>query len=194
MNRWLDRCCKGIEAAIALALAVMVVLVFGNVVLRYGFNSGITVSEELSRWLFIWVTFLGAVVALKEHGHLGVDMVVQKLPRAGKKLCLVVSHLVMLYIVWLLFQGSLAQARINWDVTAPVTGASMAWVYASGIVFSVLAALILALDLFRLVTGQIADADLVMVQESEEAVALQQILGGQADPAAKPAATPGSRP
>jgi len=194
MNRWLDWCCKGIEAAIAFALAVMVVLVFGNVVLRYGFNSGITVSEELSRWLFIWVTFLGAVVALKEHGHLGVDMVVQKLPRAGKKLCLVVSHLVMLYIVWLLFQGSLAQARINWDVTAPVTGASMAWVYASGIVFSVLAALILALDLFRLLTGQIADADLVMVQESEEAVALQQILGSHADPAAAPAATPGSRP
>ena len=54
----------------------MVVLVFGNVVLRYGFNSGITVSEELSRWLFVWLTFLGAIVALREHGHLGTDMLV----------------------------------------------------------------------------------------------------------------------
>ncbi|MBO9512597.1 MAG: TRAP transporter small permease [Variovorax sp.] len=177
MNRWIDHCCRGIEAVIAFFLMVMVVLVFGNVVLRYGFNSGITVSEEVSRWLFIWGTFLGAVVALKEHGHLGVDMVVQSLPPAGKKLCLALGHVVMLYIVWLLFQGSLAQARINWDVTAPVTGASMAIVYASGIVFSVLSAFILALDLYRLLTGQIAEADLVMIQESEESVQLQQILG-----------------
>ena len=45
----------------------MVVLVFGNVVLRYVFNSGIAVSEELSRWLMVWLTFLGAIVALREH-------------------------------------------------------------------------------------------------------------------------------
>ncbi|MDM0086105.1 MULTISPECIES: TRAP transporter small permease [unclassified Variovorax] len=186
MNRWLDGICRGIEALIAFMLAVMVVLVFGNVVLRYGFNSGITVSEEVSRWLFIWMTFLGAVVALKEHGHLGVDMVVQKLPPAGKKACLALSHAVMLYIVWLLFEGSLAQARINWDVSAPTTGASMAIVYAAGIVFSVCAAFILALDLYRLLTGRIADEHLVMVQESEEAVQLQQILGAAREPGSRP--------
>lgn len=176
MNRWLDRICRVIEGLIAAMLAVMVVLVFGNVLLRYGFNSGITVSEEVSRWLFIWMTFLGAVVALREHGHLGVDMVVQRLPKAGKKACLAIGHLVMLYIVWLLFQGCVTQARINWDVTAPTTGASMAIVYASGIVFSVLAALILAIDLYRMATGQLSDAELVMVQESEEAVQMAQIL------------------
>lgn len=176
MNRWLDRICRVIEGLIAAMLVVMVVLVFGNVLLRYGFNSGITVSEEVSRWLFIWMTFLGAVVALREHGHLGVDMVVQRLPKAGKKACLAIGHLVMLYIVWLLFQGCVTQARINWDVTAPTTGASMAIVYASGIVFSVLAALILAIDLYRMATGQLSDAELVLVQESEEAVQMAQIL------------------
>jgi TRAP-type C4-dicarboxylate transport system permease small subunit len=189
MNLTINRICRGIEALIAFMLAVMVVLVFGNVVLRYGFNSGITVSEEVSRWLFIWMTFLGAVVALKEHGHLGVDMVVQRLPKAGKKACLAIGHVVMLYVVWLLFQGSVAQARINWDVTAPTTGASMAIVYASGIVFAVLAAFILALDLFRLLTGRLSDEDLVMVQESEEAVQLQQILGDVSN-SPGPVATP----
>ncbi|WP_157272002.1 TRAP transporter small permease, partial [Azohydromonas aeria] len=58
MNRFLDGYCRVLDALIALALAVMVVLVFGNVVLRYAFNSGITVSEEVSRWLFVWLTFL----------------------------------------------------------------------------------------------------------------------------------------
>jgi TRAP-type transport system small permease protein len=62
-----------LKAAIALCLAVMVVLVFGNVVLRYLLNTGITVSEEVSRLLFVWLTFLGAIVAMREHGHLGVD-------------------------------------------------------------------------------------------------------------------------
>ena len=55
-------------------LAVMVVLVFGNVVLRYAFNSGISVSDELSRWLFVWITFMGAVVAMREGTHLGTDI------------------------------------------------------------------------------------------------------------------------
>src|SRR3954470_14123273 len=105
MNKFVDRACKGIEFLIALGLAIMVVLVFGNVVLRYGFNSGITVSEEVSRWLFIWGTFLGALVAMREHGHLGMDMVVNKLPPWGKKICVVVSHLLMMLIVVLLFKG-----------------------------------------------------------------------------------------
>jgi TRAP-type C4-dicarboxylate transport system permease small subunit len=183
MNRWIDGACRALEALIALMLAVMVVLVFGNVVLRYGFNSGITMSEEVSRWLFIWSTFLGAIVALKEHAHLGVDMLVGRLPSWGKKACLAISHLLMLYMLWLLFQGSVMQARINWDVQAPVTGASMAVVYVSGIVFAVFAGLLLLLELYRLLTGQLADDQLVTIQESEEAGALAQVLGPQHSPA-----------
>lgn len=181
MERWLDRACRLLEALIAFALAAMVVLVFGNVVLRYGFNSGLTVSEEVSRWLFIWMTFLGAVVALREHGHLGVDMVVQSLPAWGKKTCLVVSHLVMLFVVALLFKGSVVQANINWDNAAPVTGASMAIVYISCTVFAVLAAVVLLFDLFRILTGKLSEDELVMIQESEEAVVLKQILDEHAE-------------
>ena len=54
MARFLENFCRLLEAVMALLLAAMVVLVFGNVVLRYVFNSGITISEELSRWLFVW--------------------------------------------------------------------------------------------------------------------------------------------
>lgn len=168
MATLLDRFCRVLDALMALLLAVMVVLVFGNVVLRYAFDSGITVSEEMSRWLFVWMTFLGAVVAIKERGHLGTDMLVSRLPRAGKKFCLVVGHLLMIYVCWLLFRGSLEQTQINWDVEAPVTGASVAIFYASGIFFSVCAALLLARELWRAATGQLSDAELVGVQESED--------------------------
>jgi TRAP-type C4-dicarboxylate transport system permease small subunit len=157
-----------LKALIAFFLAVMVVLVFGNVVLRYAFNSGITVSEEVSRWLFVWLTFLGAIVALREHGHLGVDTLVKRLPLWGKKACLVVSQLLMLYATWLLLTGSWQQTLINWDVAAPASGLSTGLFYGAGLVFGVSAGLILLADLYRAVTGRMSEAELVMVKESEE--------------------------
>lgn len=177
MQRLMDALCRALEFVIALALAIMVVLVFGNVVMRYGFNSGIVVSEEVSRWLFIWGTFLGALVALREHGHLGMDMVVGRLPPWGKKVCFVAGHALMLTILGMLFLGGMEQSKINWDVSAPTTGWSMAVVHLSTVVFAVVAGLILLLDLARLFSGGLADDELVLVQESEEAVQLKEILG-----------------
>ena len=168
MRIWIDRYCRGIELLMAAALAVMVVLVFGNVVLRYGFNSGITVSEELSRWLFVWMTFLGAVAALKDHGHLGTDMLVARLGPLGKKICLGLSYSLMLFICALLWKGTWAQFVINWSSTSAVMEASMAWIYAPGLVFALLGGLIIARQLLRLLSGQASEKDLVMVRESED--------------------------
>jgi TRAP-type C4-dicarboxylate transport system permease small subunit len=178
----IDRFCRGIEWLLALMLAVMVLLVFGNVVLRYAFNSGITTSEELSRWLFVWLCFMGAVVAIHEHGHLGTDMLVGRLGPRGRRACLVVAQLAMLYVTWLVFSGSLAQARINWDNEAPVTGVSMAVFYGVGVAFAVPAAVLLALQLWRTLTGRMRDDELVMVQESEDLAALQAHGDSARDP------------
>ena len=152
---------------IAACLAAMVVLVFGNVVLRYGFNSGIAVSEELSRWLFVWLTFLGAVIGLREHAHLGSDMLVGRLGPRGKRACLVVAYALMLLVCAMLWSGSLEQTKINWDVTAPSSGASMAWFYSVGLVFSASAALVLLADLWKVLTGRASDAELVIVREEQ---------------------------
>ena len=167
-NLVLDRCCRVLEAAIAFCLALMVVLVFGNVFLRYAMNSGITLSEELSRWAFVWMTFLGAIVALKEHGHLGTDMLVSRLGPVGKKICLGASYCLMMFACWLLFKGAYDQALINLDSTSAVMEASMAWLYLPGILFAVIGGLILAVEFIRLLTGHVRDEDLVMIQESEE--------------------------
>jgi TRAP-type transport system small permease protein len=176
MDRTIGAISRLLEYVIAAALAVMVVLVFGNVVMRYAFNSGITVSEEVSRWLFIWGTFLGALVALRDRAHLGVDMVVGRLPAWGRKLCMLVTHVLMLGILGMLFKGALDQTRINWEVTAPTTGASMAIVHASAVVFAAIAGLILLNDLVRFLRGDMNSEELVMVQESEEAGQLHEVL------------------
>ncbi len=172
MTDWIDKgasaYCKLLEGLVVLLLAAMVLMVFGNVVLRYVFNSGITVSEELSRWAFVWMTFLGAIVAVKENGHLGTDLLVSRLGPTGKKVCLALAETLMLYCCWLIFSGSLVQTRINFDVEAPVTGWSLAWVSGIGIVFAVSAALFHLLKLGRLLGGRLSDDELVTVQESED--------------------------
>ena len=188
MNKVIDAYCRLLEWAIVLALALMVVLVFGNVVLRYAFNSGITESEELSRWLFVWMTFMGAIVALKEHAHLGSDMLVSRLGPKGQRACLVLGQLLMLYASWLLLKGSWQQAVINLEVQAPVTGASTAIFYASGVVFAVSACVLLARELWRTLSGRLPDSELVMVKESEELAQIEALHIGQAEPAA-PAGT-----
>jgi TRAP-type C4-dicarboxylate transport system permease small subunit len=164
-----------LRAVIAVFLAIMVVLVFGNVVLRYAFNSGITVSEELSRWLFVWVTFLGAIVAMREHGHLGVDSLVKRLPTGGKRAALIVSQILMLGVTWLLLRGSWEQTLINWDVAAPASGLSTGLFYGAGVVFSISTGIILIVELYRAVTGRLSESELVMVKESEEQEELEAL-------------------
>lgn len=168
VQKFIDGYCRALGVVIVACLAAMVTLVFGNVVLRYAANSGISVSEELSRWLFVWMTFLGAVVAMRHHAHLGTDMVVARLPVWGKKACLAIGYLSMLFVCWLLFKGSLDQTRINLETTSAAMEVSMGWFYASGMVFAVSAALILLLDFWCLLSGQMHDEDLVAIQESEE--------------------------
>ena len=166
----IDRLCRVLSTIMVVFLALMVVMVFGNVVLRYGFNSGITVSEELSRWLFVWMTFLGALVALRSHAHLGTDTLVSRLPVAGKKICLGLTHVLMLYLCWLMLQGSWQQTVINYGTSSAVMEISMGYFYASGVFFSVFALLFILHELWKLLTGQLAESELVGVTESEDDV------------------------
>jgi TRAP-type C4-dicarboxylate transport system permease small subunit len=181
---WIDKgaraYCKLLEVLLVTLLAAMVIMVFGNVVLRYVFNSGITVSEELSRWAFVWMTFLGAIIAVKEGGHLGTDMLVSRFGPMGKKGCLALAEMLMLYACWLIYSGSMEQTRLNLDVEAPVSGWSMAWLAGVGVVFAVSAATLHALKLGKLLTGRLSGSELVTVKESEDLAQLD------ADAADKP--------
>ena len=168
IQKLIDKYCKLLAWLIVGCLAVMVVLVFTNVVLRYAMNSGIAVSEELSRWLFVWLTFLGGIIAMHEGAHLGTDTLVSRLPLAGKKACLVIGHVLMLFVCWLLFKGALDQVKINWDSTSAAMEVSMAWFYGCGMVFAVSGAVILLNHLWRLVRGQLTEAELIGIRESEE--------------------------
>jgi TRAP-type C4-dicarboxylate transport system permease small subunit len=158
---------KLLELLVVVCMVAMVIMVFGNVVLRYGFNSGIDVSEELSRYCFIWLTYLGAMIAMREGGHLGVDTLVKHLPLLGKKACLFLSECLMLFCNGLFFLGTWKMHELQVTNASPVLGLSMIWVYGIGYVVSVVMGLINLHVLYGLLSGRLRADELVQVQEAE---------------------------
>jgi TRAP-type C4-dicarboxylate transport system permease small subunit len=153
MTQALDRLFVVVEGLLALALAAMVAMIFGNVVLRYLFDDGILVSEELSRFLFLWLTFLGAVVVLHRAGHLGFDTLVQMLPRGGRLLCRAVADLATLAVCLIFLWGAWPQALANMDNASPVSGLPLGWAYMAAVVSGAGLSLLTLADLVLVLRG-----------------------------------------
>lgn len=167
MQRLIDLFFKLLEFLVVFCLFAMVVMVFGNVVMRYAFNSGIVISEEMSRYAFIWLTYLGAMIAMREGGHLGVDTLIKWLPLAGKKFCFFLSEMLMLLCNALFFWGTFQMHELQVTNVSPVVGLSMIWIYGIGYLVAVVMSLFNIVALYRLLTGQLSESDLVAVVEAE---------------------------
>ena len=108
---------KIIRGALILTGTTMTTLVIMNVILRYGFNSGLTWSEEASRFLFIWTTFLGAILAndYRLHGeHMRMDFIVDMVHGVPRKIAEILALLVVLVLLCMLFSGSLHLVTSTW--------------------------------------------------------------------------------
>lgn len=149
-----------LEILLVVLLAGMALMVFVNVVMRYGMNSGIAVSEEMSRYFFVWVTFIGAVVAHREHLHLGVETLVARFGRRGRLVLMAVSNLIILGCSAIFFWGTWMQLPINVSMVATVSGLSMGWVYGIGLFTGGGIFLITLERLVRQATGRITDEEI----------------------------------
>jgi len=134
-------------------LAVMVVLLFGNVALRYLFNSGINISDEISRLAFVWMIFLGSVIALRSHQHIGVTMLVERFGPAARRASHVFCQLLTLWVLWLMAEGSWTQTVIGLDTVLPVTGMSLAVFNAAALYAAAAMGILTLIDLVRVLAG-----------------------------------------
>ncbi|KQO75036.1 TRAP transporter small permease [Rhizobium sp. Leaf262] len=160
MQKAIDLFYRFLELLLILLLSGMAIMVFLNVILRYGFNSGLNVSEELSRYFFVWLTFIGAVVAFREHSHLGIETLVMFLSRRGRIICMSLANVVIIVCSAIFFWGTWKQFPINASMAAPVTGMSMIWVYGIGL-FTGAGMVLIALErLVRLLTGRVTDEEI----------------------------------
>jgi TRAP-type C4-dicarboxylate transport system permease small subunit len=146
------------EAALGSGLAVMVAMVFGNVVLRYLFDTGITVSEEVSRFIFVWLTFGGAILVFAEGGHIAMDNLTARLPEAVRRGIATLSCLVMLGCCGLMVVGGWRQTVINLGNVAPVSGIPKGAIYASAVAAGACIAALCLRNLWRLTRGASADS------------------------------------
>lgn len=149
-----------LEGLLIFMLAGMALMVFVNVVLRYGMNSGIAISEEMSRYFFVWLTFIGAVVAHYEGLHMGVETVVQRFGRTGRLVLMGASNLVILLVSGIFFWGTWKQLPINSSMTAPVSGLSMGLVYGIGLFSGACIFLITLERVIRIFTGRVTDDEI----------------------------------
>jgi TRAP-type transport system small permease protein len=167
MKKLINLFFKLMEFGVVLCLFARVIMVFGNVVMRYAFNSGIQISEEMSRYAFIWLTYLGAMVAMREGGHLGVDTLIKHLPLRGKKFCVLLSESLMLAVNIMFFIGTWKMHPLQVTNISPVSGISMIWIYGLGYVVSAVMGVFNVRKLWLLLSGQLSEAQMVQVVEAE---------------------------
>ena len=184
-----DALTRLLEIVMVLCLLVMLVMVFGNVVLRLAFNTGIDLSEEIPRYAFVWMTFLGAIVGMRRRAHLGVDIVVQMLPALGRRVCWAISQAIMLVCCLYIVYGTYLQHDIIQGNASPVAQISLLWVFGVSYLTGTAIGLICLSNLLRLAFGHVADDELIDVHEEGMADALEaehEMQEQQARAGAKP--------
>ena len=125
---------KCLEVVIVALISMMSILVIINVGLRFFFSSSIVVSEELSRFMFIYIVFLGSIVALKENGHIYVDFIAKSFPRPVQWVIQLIVQCCMLYCCYVLLMGSIELSEYNMVDKSPVAGIPMGYIYFAGAV------------------------------------------------------------
>ena len=118
VNRWI----------VIAILAAMASMVFANVALRFFTDGSILWVEEVSRYLMIWLTFLGAGLVLRYGGHIGIDTLQERLPRHAIPVRAVIFVVMLGFFAVMLWLG-IRYAAFTWDQTTPVMQIPIGAVY-----------------------------------------------------------------
>jgi TRAP-type C4-dicarboxylate transport system permease small subunit len=145
---------RAIELAVIGLMTIVAAVVFGEVVARGVFGRSLIITDELSRYLMIWIVLLGGVLLVRDGGHIRVDVVVQSLPPRARLVLLALADLLSLvFLVTLSVISAVTTMEMRTQHTITL-GTSMAWFYAALPVGGVLMALLVARDLIRRITGR----------------------------------------
>lgn len=140
------------EEIFLVVLMIAAVLIVAAQVITRKLGIALPWSEEIARYMFLWLTWVGAAYATKERRHVNIDILYNKLPQAGKKLCTIIST-----VLWIAFLGIMVY--LSFKLTRNVaTGGQIA--VGSGIPMWVPYASIpvgMALMLFRLIQNTVHD-------------------------------------
>lgn len=139
----------------ASAIAVAILVVFTNTMMRYAFSSGIIMGEELVRYLFVWATFLGVIAVYYDHNHIAVTTVIERLSPRSAAIFGFVMNFGALYALGRLLQGSIMYFNETTNM-GQVTGFPYKAIVAAVVVASASCLCLVLADfvkLFRVIRG-----------------------------------------
>jgi TRAP-type transport system small permease protein len=129
MTPFVARVLRLVRAVIIGVFATMILVTFAQVIFRYVFRSPLPWSEELARYCFVWIVFLGATLGLERGVHIGVDILTILLPQRLQHLLLRFNQLLILGFALFIVVASLAVLEANQLQYSPALGLQMAKVY-----------------------------------------------------------------
>lgn len=175
MSNFLDKLFKNVDYLLGIMMALMVGFVFLNVVLRAGFNSGLVWSEELARYLFVFITFIGAIGAMRSNSHLGMDVVVRRLPHKGKIAAYFLNQTLILVVMGMLVQGTYKMVVQSVEARAAATGIPISVLYGIMIVTAVCIGVNCIANIVKVIKDPNKIDELVTMHESEEDDIVEQV-------------------
>jgi C4-dicarboxylate transporter DctQ subunit len=120
-----------VKYALVGMVAIMTIIIIFQVFMRYLFLYSLSWSEEVARYLMIWVAFLGASLALKYGFHIGVEFIITRIPEKARAWINLVAKLsILLFLIFFTIGGFLISWAVR-DQDSPALLFSMAYAYLS---------------------------------------------------------------
>ncbi|MDQ0338287.1 TRAP-type C4-dicarboxylate transport system permease small subunit [Caldalkalibacillus uzonensis] len=139
MKRILGFLDKTIDFFIVLMLVGIVVTITLQVAFRYIFQISAPWTEEVARFMFIYLTYIGAALAIREKSHIAIDILVERLPRMLRAAVHIIVQLAIIFFLSILLKGSWIMVESSTDVSsATMRWLSMSYVYLALFLGSVL--------------------------------------------------------
>jgi len=126
----------GLENFATLIFLILFLVVLIQILCRFIFKVSVPWTEELSRFIFIWVSFFGAALATRKKEHLTVTFFYKKFSRKSQQIMEIVFNLAKMYFLYLIIQGGYQMMKINWNIVATtLSWFYMRYLYMFGIIF-----------------------------------------------------------
>lgn len=174
MEQFFQKVFKAVDYLTGIVTGCMVLFVLLNVVLRLVFNSGLTWSEELSRYLFVFVTYIGAISAMHSNEHMGVDTLVSKVKPAVQMVFYIVSQIIICVCMIILVAGSVKMVQMNTKAVTAAMGIPYAMLYSVGILTGVSITIIAITHIVYAIRHPKEIGNLVCMHETDEDEAVKE--------------------
>lgn len=155
---------RGIEVLIAFFLAVMIALVFTNVVLRYCFSTGFAWSEEIARLCFIYLVYLGTIGAMRDNQHLGLDSVLSRIPELAQKVIYLLVQAGIIWVMVILTMGSWQLVIQNLADRWVATQFPVFLVYGVGLITGISIVILALANIYRLAVLKMSVHELLSIR------------------------------